>query len=225
MSEIISESSQSPKEASLMEALEKLGFDIDVHERAEFVASLGAEDLAMMSAVIHSKVAPDVDQNPVDTPMSVGASERTTILTEPENRFRLFEEAAEYIQKLAADTQPGEEQLFLNRACNLAALAVVLAHPFEDGNGRTARTLSLLIRDGYNPQDAVFRKDLALAATARPIDEYRIESFAPKFVDNKVDNDVLAAAASLDVPFTDTDSYAKRVYASFSSPYSETQGF
>ena len=66
----------------------------------------------------------------------------------------LFDTAAQLIRALGQTVKPGEEQGYLNRSANVLALSVVLAHTFQDGNGRTARTLAHAVREGSEVHDS-----------------------------------------------------------------------
>jgi hypothetical protein len=205
----------------LAQTLDQIGLPVDVTGRAADIAGFSGTDLAAMGALIHRAVAPEANQNPTDFSMSVSSPDGSNkrALMDPEARFPLFEQATGLIHKLAQKMKPGEEQSFLNRAGNIAALTMVLGHPFEDGNGRTARTMAQLIRGGHDASNPESVGDLKLVSTNRPNEGFRINSFVPNSELKLAPEQVLQAAAALDIPFSEGAQYSEVARQNFSTPY------
>lgn len=211
----------SPEWGAVYELAEKFGYGADAAKRAQLVSKETGVDLAAMATLLHGSLAPGVEQTPIDRQMNTISpdGEIKHRLMEPSKRFSLFQKASELIQGLGAYLQPGQESDFLERASNIVALTVAISHPFEDGNGRTARTLASLIRDGYNPQDEESMNELHTLGQNRPTKGFRVNSYIPK-VSVEDPASFLESVAALDVPLTaDAQDYRQRTAELFTSPY------
>lgn len=210
-----------PEWGAVYELAEKFGYGSDAAKRAQLVSKETGIDLAAMATLLHGSLAPGVEQTPVDRQMNTVSpdGEIKHRLMEPSKRFSLFQKASELIQGLGANLQPGQESDFLERASNIVALTVAVSHPFEDGNGRTARTLANLIRDGYNPQDKESMDALHVMGQNRPTEGFKIYSYIPN-ASVEDPNAFLESVAALDVPLTtDSQAYRQRTVDLFTSPY------
>ena len=202
-------------------ALERLQLNDDPNVRATQLLGLTAEGLLSAVTSIHEAVAPDEAHTLSPVARTIKSKDGATVaeLMQPDERLPLFQSAISMISQIAENAQPDEAQIFLNRAGNVLALAIVLAHPFEDGNGRTSRVLGHAIREGYQ-DTAAYDQDLKTVSTNRPDSGFRINSYVP--VNEGVElnpTELLAAAASVDIPLNRDDAYKQRVQSSFTTPY------
>jgi hypothetical protein len=94
----------------------------------------------------------------LDKAMNIG----TTKLLDPEDRYPVLDAIFSDIKESSETTHP-------SRVGDVLSLAIVMTHPFKDGNGRTARAISLLFRDEYDSTD--FVDDYVATTTSR--DELR----------------------------------------------------
>lgn len=207
----------------LQAGLEALGWQgLDVNARFDKVANMTPEEFVRQATLIHELVAPNTRNTPTDFPMKLfspitGENKKTFV--NPPDRFAVMDKGVDLVHKLAIMDDGTEEARsgILKRAANVLALTLAEVHPFEDGNGRTLRTLAHAIRFGIDSQEN--RDDLSIASANRPSEGFRINSFLPK---DDLDFDTsVKAAASLDVPLADTETYTKRANASFTSPYDQ----
>lgn len=207
---------------NVFEAVNQVGLPLDRVERSKDVANMTGADLAMMTAVFHAVLAPGEEPSPSSEARFIvdpktGGEVATSI--SPEQRLPLYEYAAELIHGLAKDME-GKEEMFLKRAGNILAITTLAAHPFEDGNGRTARFVSHLIRHAEsNSLDEI--EELKMLGTNRPVDGgYRVISYVPK--DKDIDlKTLLDSAASLEIPLDDPESYKAATQQVFTTPYPE----
>ncbi|HET7827749.1 MAG TPA: Fic family protein, partial [Candidatus Saccharimonadales bacterium] len=198
----------------------------EAETRAIRVSEMSAGDLVAAAAVLHSLLEPRSDPNPRDSAsrMVSYSGEVTSELAKPEERMAIFEKAAELIHDLSKVANSDEARQFLDRAANLAALSVVLAHPFEDGNGRTARVLAHTIKIGFDNTEKI-RADLITLGTNRTRDGFRIGSFMPGFKsEGMTPQQILEVAASLEIPLSDEQTYITKSWEAFSSPYNPAIG-
>ena len=138
---------------------------------------------------------------------------------DPAERLPFYDQAAKLIQELATHRQGGDDQQFLERAANVLAMTLVLAHPFADGNGRTARTLAHLVREGFDV-DPTSHDDLVTLGTNRP-SEGGIRSYLPHEEGNTLEPlALLERAAALDIPLSDEAAYTYKRKSVFAIPYS-----
>lgn len=228
--------SQDPEAATIGEeifwpdvyrAIEELNMPVDEGERAKQVASMETDDYIAAAAILHSVLAPGSDVNPAEGTMKMASPDGETKreLAKPEERLEIFERAAGLIKDLADEAGPDEYRQFLDRAANLAALSVVLAHPFDDGNGRTARTLAHLIKSGFDNNSDAGLADLKTLGSNRPKQGFRIGSFMPSIKSQELTPlEVLKKAAALDIPLRDEERYVNESWDTFSSPYNPAIG-
>lgn len=122
---------------------------------------------------------------------------------------------------MAERTGPDEKSNFLKRASSIIGLAIVLAHPFADGNGRTARTTAHLIREGYDAGEDI-QRDLRTVGDNRPSQGFKIDSYLPtKNGVGMTAYEILDAAASPEIPLGDTKTYESSVQEVFTKPYTD----
>ncbi|MES2630874.1 MAG: Fic family protein [Patescibacteria group bacterium] len=93
-----------------------------------------------------------------DTAMNIG----TATAVHPEHRTAVLESIVESIKASPDTVHP-------YRIADVLAMSVVMLHPFDDGNGRTARAIGLAFREEY---DSIFFEDDFNTLT-RPRDEAR----------------------------------------------------
>lgn len=207
------------------QAIEGLALAPEVVDRASQIAQNTSPE-GILKAIIdlHTELAPEVPHEPSSEARSIvnpTTGEVSSILAKPEERMKLFDRAAETIKALGESLQPGQEQAFLNRSANVLALTVVLAHTFEDGNGRTARTLAHAVRYGSEINDEN-KDDYEVIGRNRTTEGFRITSYVPtKDGSTKSASELIEAAASLDIPLSDTAEYQQRAHENFTFPYSE----
>lgn len=77
---------------------------------------------------------------------------------DPGHRYEVF-------SRLVEDVRSAPENINPARLGDVLALGVVLLHPFYDGNGRTARVLGLMFRDGYDTDE--FQDDYDIVTEPR----------------------------------------------------------
>lgn len=139
-----------------------------------------------------------------------------TELVSPDERERVFGKASQLIKELGKQISPDTTKNFLARAGNLMAMSVVLAHPFFDGNGRTARAVGELIRNGTTEIE-----DFKILIQNRPEKGYKINSYLPK---NELKvasyDEILEAVAGLDVSLADSATYDDYLHDKIATPYS-----
>lgn len=224
----MSETATSPTETlanqhweAVYNAVDGLGIDNDPSIRANQVSAMTAEGIMEGATTLHTVLAPDMSHEPTDYIMNVTSPDcsNRTPLTPPTERQHIFVEAARLVDEANELRRGGDDLVFLERAANVVALALVLAHPFEDGNGRTARAMAQLTREGYSGSSEE-RDDIKDYGGNRPVKGFRILSFLPTG-DGKLAAlaELLAVAASLDVPLRDKQKYAARKQRTYTSPF------
>lgn len=205
----------------VFERIDVLKLPDETNERADDIARNFATgtDIEMFGKAIHDVVVPDIESMAADYAVKVGG-EKTA---EPEERAEIYEQAAEYIKQL--DTlrrAEGDSEEFLRRAANVIALSMVGAHTYENGNGRTARVMAELIRHGSNN-----KADLMVLATERDISQkqqggFRIYSYVPSWRSKEQGvsiQDTIRAAASVDIPLSQKQTYLERTQDMYTTPY------
>lgn len=208
---------KNPDWQDVTERLAQLAIPVDPRDRVADVRrnfSRGA-DLEALAMAMHQVLVPDTRTAPTHRSAEmVGPNgEVRTTLAQPQERQRIYDFAGTQLEALGAMYQPGQETEFLERAANVIALSVVLTHSFKDGNGRTARLLGDLIRNGPESED------LRLAGTNRPTTGARIPSYVPRKNIDMSPYEIIAHAAQPDTPLADHDEYTKRREVVFSTPY------
>lgn len=205
--------------------VELLGIPEDVHDRAEDFARhfTTGMDIEMFGKALHDVLVPDVDSSPVDYPMKAvnpSDGEVSKVFKQPEERSKVFQDAADYVGKLAAMRQsPDDDQAFLSRVAHVVALAIGQAHSYQNGNGRLSRFIAELVREGTANRD-----DLKILGTERDVSQkqmngFRVFSYLQRYqsVDRgETDEDVLSIAASTDIPLSDIQEYQDRASSTFS---------
>ncbi len=183
-----------------------------------------AEGILQAITGLHAAVAPEVPHTPSEVARTINnpdTGEIKAVLLNPQERLPLFAHTAQLIKDLYARTQPGQEQAYLKRAANALALSVVLTHTFEDGNGRTARTLAHAIRNG-SALNEEGQQDLKVVAANRPSTGFRINSYLPTNEGkNLTPAQLVEAAVAIDVPLADQAAYQEIVNKNFSIPYDD----
>lgn len=112
-------------------------------ERLKQFKELSVEGIAIMLEDINKSLQGSQDSlMAVDRVMKIGEEQTVDV----EHRYEVFNALINDIKATTPDTNPA-------RVGDVLALGVVLLHTFEDGSGRTARTLGLLFRDEYDIPD------------------------------------------------------------------------
>lgn len=192
---------------------------LDAAARIELIKHAGVNDFIATMTMVHQVVAPDTQLAPVKYSMSMKdkAGNITNNLASPESRYGICDKAVNLAHQVIEKYEEtgGDIDNVVERLANLAAFSIVLAHPFEDGNGRTARTIGSLIRDGYQPDD------LKTLSTNRPTEGYRIFSYVPdKEAMSGGPNKFLESIAAIDVPFETKAYQAEQMEArGYTTPY------
>ncbi len=204
--------------------IEQLSIPENKHARAEDIARHFSRDvdIEMFGKALHDVLVPDVESMPTNYAMKLRnkSGELTRVLATPDMRAGIYQQAAEYIRQLAEMRREStDDDAFLARAANIVALAIVQAHAYENGNGRTARVAAELICDGIQNRD-----DLILLGTERGRIKREtgssIQSFSQRYesIDKgESDADVMSIAASLDIPLADRTTYFTKANMTFSS--------
>lgn len=208
-----------PNWEDVSERLDILNVPNDPESRAKDVAANLAgsgKDIYYLSMAIHQVLVPGVESKPTDYPMKVSSPDgsKSTEMALPEERMAIFDYASELIQQLDKQNKGEHNQEFLERASNIMALSIVLAHSYQNGNGRTARLIGGLVRDGRLGSD----EDLKVLGKGRPETGFRITSYVPRN-ENLKPEQILETAASLDIPLSDNQTYVLKSSEAFASPY------
>ena len=111
--------------------------------RAEHLKELSVEGIAIMLESVN-KAVQGVEDSQLSHDKAIRIGDKSTI--SPEHRYEVF-------LKLVEDIKATDESVNPARIADMLALGVVLLHPFNDGNGRTARTIGLIFRDNYDQPD------------------------------------------------------------------------
>jgi len=209
--------------------IEQLGLPEDIHERAHDMVHYFGDgvDVEMFGRALHDVLVPDVESVPVLRTMratNLETGEVTRSFAAPEMRADVYQRAADAIKQLdTLRTSPEDDDAFLARVANVIALTIGQAHSYENGNGRLARVSAELIRCGTEYKD-----DLMLIGGARERTKRELGRSLPTFIQRyesidkgDSDEDVIAAAASLDIPLTSRKVYEEKASDIFSS----TSGF
>ncbi len=128
----------------LKSMLEEYGLSGDTpHDRVVALRHLPKESFALFLTDLNRRLQGSDNTLVHDKTMKIG--DKQTIA--PEDRYDLFTDIYEKIQKSNTDINP-------ERLGDALALATVLLHPFKDGNGRTARALGYMYRADFNDPEA-----------------------------------------------------------------------
>lgn len=200
---------------SLGELLKESGFEgLSPEGRLAIIERATVDDYVATIDAVHRKVAPDHSHEPHPEAVkfiSPGTGEMSSYAAKPEERAGILSHALEAAKQVAQKhrQEGGSINDTLQRCGNLAAFGVVLAHNYEDGNGRTARTLGELIHNGYDNSNPESIADLATLSANRLHEGFRINSYVPtgEWGNGRANQDPIAfldAVAALDVPLDGT---------------------
>ncbi len=174
--------------APLAEVLKGSEFDKLTHsQRIELIEHATVADFKQAIKVLHLIVAPNAPQEEHTRATEFrrnDTGELTGRAAEPEDREAILasslSRAKALIQKYKQEG--GDEDNLLDRCGALLAFGVTLTHYFEDGNGRTARTLGQLVHKGFDSDDS--NSVMELTTLASPRDDtkpggFKINSYNP----------------------------------------------
>lgn len=111
-------------------------------ERVQNLKDMDPDRVALFLGDINRRLQGSDETLVADHTIKIGGKETIS----PEDRGDLFLKLLDNIKSASEDTNPA-------RIGDTLGLGVVVLHPFEDGNGRTARSLALLFRDDYDSAD------------------------------------------------------------------------
>ena len=143
--------------------------------RVEQLKGLSEGRLAALLTFINKGLQGSKDKL-IHTSGAMKIGETSTIA--PEHRYDVF-------VKLMNDIKQVPESVNPERVGDALAMGIVLLHPFEDGNGRTARMIGATFRDSLDSSD--YESDFA--ALTEPRDEARARGgsmalgYTPRFPD------------------------------------------
>lgn len=205
----------------ILGVLEKIGLPANEMERANTLVNYTAEDLVAITAITHNAVAPEADINPTAEAMKLKLPDGTVSkeLMDPKERMSYFDLAADLIKELGQKLEPENITDFLERASNTLAVTILVTHPFEDGNGRTARVLAHDIREGLTDES---RKAILELRKNRPTQGYKINSFVPK-MDELKPTDYLRRIAAPEIPLGSSNEYHKSTADLLVTPYTNSK--
>lgn len=203
----------------LLRTVTQLELSPSLHERTKRLASMEGKDLVHMAKSIHAVVAPDANHDMQSKAAKIQAKagfHRPVRLMKPTERPAFFDRSCELIRTLGIHTTQQDEPAFVARTANVVALTIALAHPFEDGNGRTARTLAHAILHGA-PATELAMQPLAAMATKRSDHGVVVDSYAPR-ADRVQAMPFIEAVAALDIPIQNTAAYTAHIEQLFHVP-------
>lgn len=206
-----------PEWGDVVERIDQINIPQDMHERANDVATNFGQrgmDIEMVAQAMHQVLVPHIESVPTDYSMQVASPDgsRVTELMKPEDRTAFFDQAAQLVGELNDLRGEGDDEAFLARASNVVALSIVLAHPYANGNGRTARLIGGLLREGPASED------LKTLGAERPESGFRVTSYRPRD-EALTPLEVLRAAAALETPLSDQQTYMHDGANKFTGPY------
>jgi hypothetical protein len=213
--------------ASIGDLVVTAGFEaLTPEERLGVIENSTVADYKAAIDAVHRKVAPD-ESHEVNQKATKIADPNTGELrymtAEPDARDGILEKAHGLAQEVIAvyRREGGDIENVLRRCGNLAAFGALLAHQYEEGNGRTARTIAELIEAGFDRNDQDTVDSLRVVSTNRPATGSRIYSFVPSGEwasrANTEPEAFLNMVAALDVPL-DQDQYNAATVGSFAYP-------
>ena len=219
---------QADPSVDLIDLLSSTGYEgLDAEARLSLVEGASLEGYMGAVDAIHRKVAPDESPDLHPEPVKIvnpTTGEVRRYAARPEERAGIMTHALELAQRVARKyrAEGGSIDDTLQRCGNLAAFGVVLAHNYENGNGRTARTLGELVHNGFDRARPDAIDDLATISANRPDSGFRINSYVPSmgWSEGRADEDPMAfldVVAALDVPL-DSSSYALVAQTAFTTP-------
>lgn len=158
---IVASSEQVATEEITRKLLELL--PTDYKDRADNISSFDGGDWDTFIGIVHMYVAPASDPEHTQRQMYVknpDGSSRKALMSSEERRpyfERSIDKIMRYTKKSDWHMYPQEH---LIRVAFAIAMMIVEAHPYEDGNGRTARTIAHLICGA--PEDTKLLAELYL---------------------------------------------------------------
>lgn len=176
------------------------GLDADTPAgRAEQLKRLSNEGVAIMLEDINKMVQGSQDSlMRHDKPGVIGEQQAIAI----EDRYEVFTRMIDAIKSASQDVNP-------ERIGDMLALGTVLLHPFEDGSGRTARTIGLLLRDNFDSAD--YESDYAILTQsreeARGRGEWVPNGYIPKLPEGVAANDAEGVGDYIEDLLTDDSGY------------------
>lgn len=215
-------------DVSLTELLSKAGLEgLSPEERLGLIERATVEDYEAAVDAIHYKVAPEHSHEyNVGGCVASAPGEIVAYTAQPEDWVGIMAYALEKAKQVARKyrAEGGSIENALERCGNLGAFGVVLTHKYENGNGRTARSLGALVHYGFNNNDPDSASYLATVSTNRPekgTKGIRINSYVPmgNWANGNADKDPFAfldAVAALDTPL-DGGSYDKIKIGAFTA--------
>lgn len=215
-------------QVGLGEILTEAGLEgLTPDERLGLIEQATVEDYMNAADIIHRKVAPEHSHEPHPDPVKIvnpHTGEVSHYMAAPSEREGILNKALENAKKIVAKyrIEGGSPEDALQRCGNLAAFGLALAHIYEEGNGRMARTVGEIIHQGYDSQNPESVENLAVVSKNRPTDgSFRINSYVPTGEwsgrANTQPHDFLDMVAGFDAPF-DGQSYQDYVRGSFTTP-------
>lgn len=125
------------------EMLGEYGLDGDAKNRIESLKAMPKESLAIFMTDLNRRALGHEESQIKDETSIVGGD----LTISPEDRYDLFSSITDKIKS-------ADEAISPERVADVLALTTVLLHPFEDGNGRTARLMGYLGRADFDkPED------------------------------------------------------------------------
>jgi prophage maintenance system killer protein len=112
-------------------------------ERAESLRKVPHENVVLFMSDINRRLQGSDETLVHERVMKIGEKE----LIDPSDRLDIFLGVIDAVQQTPEDINPA-------RIGDTLAMAVVMLHPFKDGNGRTARIMGFMFREDYDTSDA-----------------------------------------------------------------------
>lgn len=165
-------------------------------DRIRQLKSVSVEGIAILIEDINKSVQGSADSLMLhDRVSKIGEQEALS----PDDRYDVF-------IKLVDDIKNAPDNINPARVADTLAMGVVLLHPFQDGNGRTARTIGLLFRDNYDELD--YESDYNQITEPRDIARQRggmvIFGYTPRFADGFDQTDPQSVSKYLSSLLTDS---------------------
>jgi hypothetical protein len=173
------------------QVLEKMGLNGESPtQRVEQLKALSADRIAVLLNKMNKGLQGSKDSL-INKDRAMRIGDKETIA--PEHRYDVFTKLIEDIKATPEDTNP-------SRIGDALALGVVLLHPFEDGNGRTARTLGLTFRE-YFDDPAEYTADFDVLTeprdAARKRGGFMINGYIPHLQEGESQSDPVAVSEYL----------------------------
>ncbi len=202
--------------------LEKIGLtDASPDERLDMLEEVSVEQMVYGLVALHNYLVPEGQVGPITGQHSMSSGE---LLAKPEDRLPIMEAAFKLSKDLirAYKIAGGDPKNVLERIANLTAFSLLMAHPFKDGNGRTARTIAHAIRFGYN-KNADAANDLRIVSNERPETGFRHNSYTPRTGNTLPSEDpigFLGVLAASSIAF-DQEKYHGAIQGMITTPYEQ----